>query len=172
MHRQTYELMQDQVRAIYRALTGGDLPALDSSLAPLPSGVNTHEIVWARFAELDACSRAVPAVAECVPPFAFSPPIDVIERGQEILVDVAVPGATRGDVLVEVTGNVLTISGTRTGEKAANGLLYRHAEIPRGPFRRVVLLPHMVSGQPRIEANEGVIRIHLAPLPIGSAAKA
>lgn len=171
MHRNTYELMLDQIRAIYRAITGSDVPEGEVTL---PAGAHAAkpDDVARRFAELEAMARTIPAVAERVPPFAFSPPLDVIDAENELLIEAAVPGIERSDVNVDLSGDVLVLSGMRVGEKAANGRVFRHAEIPRGPFRRVVLLPYPVMGEPRAEVERGLIRIHIAKLPKGSAARA
>ena len=171
MHRSTYELMREQVRAIHRALTGSDLPEGDGHT---PSGLpaSTPEIVARRFTDLEAIARTLSVVAERVPPFAFSPPIDVIDEENELLIEAAIPGVDKSDVTVDLSGDVLVIAGVRVGERASNGRAFRHAEIPRGPFRRVVLLPYPVMGEPRAEVERGMIRIHLAKLPKSSAAKA
>lgn len=171
MHRQMYELMQDQVRAIYRVLTGGDLPEIQSPSGAPPAAEQLEQLSR-RFTELEAYARLIPAVARRVPPFAFSPPVDVIDGDQELMVELAVPGVSRDDVQVELSGEVLLVSGNRAGEKAANGRVFRHAEIPRGPFRRVLLLPPTVSGAPRFDVQDGIIRIHLSKPPMGSVAQA
>jgi HSP20 family molecular chaperone IbpA len=164
MQRETYELMHDQVRAIYRALTGADLPELERT-SPLPLGVHPDELLAHRFAELEAWTRTVPAVAARVPPFAFSPPVDVIEWNGELLIEIAVPSVSKSDVVAEIAGRMLIITGSRSGERAANGRVYRHAEIPRGPFRRAILLPLDVTGQPRVEVDNGIVRIHVTKPP-------
>jgi HSP20 family protein len=163
--------MHDQVRAIYRALTGGDLPELRAQEGAQPAAAHL-EIIAQRFAELESIARRIPQVAERVPPFAFSPPLDVIEGDKELLIELAVPGVAKEDVHVDLNNDVLIVAGTRAGEKAANGRVFRHAEIPRGPFRRVLLLPQQVSGPPRVDVENGIIRIHLAKLPMGSVAQA
>jgi HSP20 family molecular chaperone IbpA len=106
----------------------------------------------------------MPLVAERVPPFAFAPPVDVIEHDGELLVERALPSVSREEVAVELTDRMLVINGKRAGEKAANGRVYRHAEIPRGPFRRVILLPpelEATAGPPRVDVENGIVRIRL-----------
>jgi HSP20 family molecular chaperone IbpA len=164
MQRPTFELMTDQVRAIYRALTGQDLPLPETPRVPLPPG-DADEAVWTRFAELDAWARVLPPVNARVPPFAFSPPIDVLVHDNEVLVEVALPGVARESVQVDLKEDVLTVSGVRAGEKASNGNVYHHAEIARGPFRRGVVLPRAFAGPPRVEVRDGMIRIYLATPP-------
>ncbi|HZS39405.1 MAG TPA: Hsp20/alpha crystallin family protein [Polyangia bacterium] len=171
MHRQTFELMHDQVRAIFRAATGAELPTVERR-GNAPAGADLAEVVARRFAELESVARFVPGLAERLPPFAFAPLADVIESDKEFLVEIALPGVARDDVHVELRDAMLEVSGVRRGP-STDGHGYRHAEIPRGPFRRSLLLPpEAASGAPRIDVENGVVRIHLAKLPMQSVAKA
>src|SRR5262245_52218341 len=164
MHRLTYELMRDHVRTIFSAVTGGELPQnLESrgSFA-LPSGPEAVELLARRFAELDAYARLVPGVAEILPPFGFTPQLDVIDRDRELIVELAVPGVSRDDVNVELQGGLLVISGVRAAE-TTNPHVIRHAEIPCGPFRRVVILPNDVTSEAKeIRVKNGIVQVHLA----------
>ncbi len=171
MHRQTYELMHEQVRAIFRAATGSDVPVLEPRASP-PPGVDLADVVARRFAELEALTRLVPELAARLPPFAFSPLCDVLEGDAEITIELAVPGVQRDDVRVELRDGLLEVSGVRRGARA-NGRGYRHAEIPRGPFRRVILLPpEAASGAPRVDVADGVVRVHVAKLSMTMQAQA
>ena len=166
----TIELMLDQVRAIYRALAGADLP--EPSTTVPPGETPPAEEVLHGFANLEALARNMPSVIERVPPFSFSPPLDAFNDDHEILIELAVPGVERKDFKVERTGELVIISGFRRGERAANGRSYFHAEIPRGPFHRVVRLPYSMLGEPRIEVNQGLIEIHFPKTPAHKPAKA
>jgi HSP20 family molecular chaperone IbpA len=157
MHPSTLSLMYEHVRAIYHALTGSDLPEPDEAQAQDV----TPEETARRFAELEAMARTIPTVAERVAPFSFMPPIDIYEEGRDLLIEVAVSGVERGDVTVERTRGAIVVSGVRRGERASNGRACLHAEIPRGPFHRVVPLPHRTSGEPRVEVKAGVVTIQL-----------
>src|SRR4051812_19584212 len=120
MQSSTVDLMRDQVRAIFRALTGTELPAVETKHAPSETPISAEEVAR-RFADLEALARSPPAVTERVPPFSFSPPIDVFEDDRGLLVEVAVPGADKDDVKVELDGERLNISGVRSGERLSNG---------------------------------------------------
>src|SRR6185369_16383256 len=98
MQRQTYDLMIDHVRSIYRATTGGELP--EHPGAELSSVSTVDETLLRRFAELDALAHFVPQIAERVPPLGFSPPIEVIERGNEVVIQAATPGVRKEDLSV------------------------------------------------------------------------
>jgi HSP20 family protein len=157
MHRQTFDLMEDQLRAIYRAVTGQDAPTATTS-PDAPAAASPEELAR-RFTDLEAMARTIPAVAERVPPFAFAPPVDVVDEEADLLIETAIPGLDRADLECEVRGDTVILSGVRRGERAANGRTYLHAEIPRGPFRRVVRLPYAVSAEPRIEIERGLVHV-------------
>jgi HSP20 family molecular chaperone IbpA len=162
-----FEMMHDHVRAIHRAVTGADPPdAAPGEGAPAPAADEVSQ----RFAELEALARSIAPIAERVPPFSFSPPLDVIETARELIVELGVPGVERADVEAEVSGHTLVISGARSTTQPPEGRIYLHAELPRGPFRREVRLPEPAGGAPRLEVEHGIVRVRLArsaktPLP-------
>jgi len=158
MQTEIIETMRTQVRAIHRALTGDELPELEHE----PEGTrDSDEDVVRRFLELEAITRSLPAVAERVPPFSFNPRLDVIAGEAEVILELALPGVAREDIVIEQVPGGLVVSGIRRDEHAAEGRTF-HAEIPRGPFRREIPLPFTVEHEPRIELDRGVLRIHLA----------
>jgi HSP20 family molecular chaperone IbpA len=166
MNPATLELMHDQVCAIYRALTGTDLIVPEAPPAPEGEARVEDEELNRRFADLEALARRIPSVGERVPPFSFTPPIDVLQEPEALLIEVALPGVERGDVSVERRDGALEVTGVRRGERAANGRTYAHAEIPRGPFRRVIPLPEGVgSGAPEVKVAHGMVSIRLAKAP-------
>jgi len=173
MHASTFELMRDHVRAIYRALTGGDLPeGLGGERTETAETAPSPEEVSSRFMQLDALARTLPQVAERVPPFSFAPPLDAYGNDREIVVEVGVPGIEPGDVSVTLHAGTLVVEGSRDIEGLVNGQTYYRAEIPRGPFRRVLTLPQRTLGEPRVEVERGLIRVRLARPPKVAAARA
>jgi len=166
MHRTTLELMRTHVREIHQALTGKDLPE-ENAPAAAPSEEISPDGVMRLFADLESAARTLPDVSERIPPFSFAPPIDLLENEKELVAEVAVPGVEKEDVEVEAKGDTLTINGVRTGTEQ-NGYRFRHAEIARGPFHRVVRLPQPVTGEPRVQVQAGVIRVQLTKAPAGA----
>lgn len=163
MQPQIIQSMHDQVRAIYRALTGEDLA---ESEAGTEETDETDEDITRRFAELEALARGLPSVMERVPPFTFTPPVDIVAAGGTVIVELALPGVDRENLTTELRPSALVIGGIRR-DHADRGDVF-HAEIPRGPFLRTIPLPFPVEGEPRIELDRGVLRIHL-PLAITTA---
>jgi HSP20 family molecular chaperone IbpA len=150
--------MHDYVRAIHRGVAGGDPPEPSTAVE---HGPPSFEEVSRRFVELEAIARSRPHIAERVPPFSFAPPLDLIGSERELVVELGVPGVERGDVDVELQGDELTIAGARLPGNTLEGRVYFHAEIPRGPFRRTLRLPEPSSGAPRVEIENGIVRIRL-----------
>jgi HSP20 family molecular chaperone IbpA len=165
--RASLELMRDHVRAIHRSVTGSDPPEAtptDARIAP------SFDEVARRFAELETLARAIPTVAERIPPFSFAPPLDMIGTERELVLEIGLPGVGKHDFDVHLDGDELMVSGARPEAPTTEGRVYFHAEMARGPFRRVVPLPVSTTGVPRIEVEQGIVRIKLAraartPLP-------
>jgi HSP20 family protein len=162
------ELMVDHVRAIHRAVTGSDPPAATATATP--EGARGFPELVNQFAELEALARALPEIAERVPPFSFAPPLDVIGTERETIVELALPGVAREDIDVTLDGDRLIVAGARLELPPAEGRVYLHAELPRGPFRREIQLPTPVTGRPRVEVDNGIVRVRAArpsrsPLP-------
>jgi HSP20 family molecular chaperone IbpA len=165
MHRATIELMHEQVRTIYRALTGAELNEKESeATAEGAEAPPADSEIERRFAELEGLVRQNPVLGERVPPFSFTPLADIIDTGQDLLVEIAAPGVEVGDVEVQVTDHALSVSGVRRGERASTDRAYVHAEIPRGPFRRALPLPCSVEPQPDVQVQAGLLRIRLHKL--------
>lgn len=162
MRSELIESMRDQVRAIHRIVTGADVPEphpADTALeAPL-------EDVIRSFAELEALTRAIPALAERIPPFSFTPPLDALQEGGDLLVEVAVPGVGLEHVTVECVERTLVISGIRRGHDGGEAVRYSHGEIPRGPFFRTFHVPFPTVGEPMVDLDRGLLRVRLKSSP-------
>ena len=165
MQQELIDLMHKQVRTIYRAVTGADIPEAPVDLAPeMPL-----EEVTRRFVELETLARADPWVADRIPPFSFTPRLDVTANGEEIVVELAVPGVDRDDVSVGTTDELIMISGFRRDHAGLERLTFAHAEIPRGPFYREVRLPWPAQAEPDVDLDRGLLRIRLRKSPTDSA---
>src|SRR5882724_1923524 len=126
MHPELIASMRDQVCTIYRAVTGTDMPTVEAADGePEPA----LEEVTRSFAELEAMARTNLALSERVPPFSFTPRLDVFLDGEDLLIEAAVPGVDRKDVTVECAEGTIVISGIRRGHRGSNGRAYS-GEIP------------------------------------------
>jgi HSP20 family molecular chaperone IbpA len=161
MHPELIEIMRDQACSIYRAVTGTDMPAVQAAdCEPQPS----LEEVTRSFAELEAMARTSPALSERVPPFSFTPSLDVFLDGEDLLIEAVVPGVDRGDVTVECAAGTIVISGIRRGHQASNERTYS-GEIPYGPFYRALRVPFPTSGEAAVDLDRGLLRVRLKGSP-------
>ncbi len=101
---------------------------------------------------------------------SFSPLLDLSETDSNYVVKVDLPGIQASDLRVQVSDNVLTISGERKYEKAddkqENGKKHggtpHYVERYHGTFSRSVMLPTVVK-QDQIDAQyrDGVLTVTL-----------
>jgi HSP20 family molecular chaperone IbpA len=163
MQPQLIESMRARVCTIYRALTGHDVPEFEMTRSPETAAPETlpEEELTRSFAELEALVRTAPALAEKVPPFSFTPALDVIGGDSEWVIEVAVPGIERADITVECSNDTLIVSGIRRPAPESGSRNYSHTEIPYGPFYRDVHLPFPVRDAPAVELDEGLLRVRV-----------
>jgi HSP20 family protein len=156
MRPELIAVMRDQVRTIHRAVTGADAVLAEPSNGEWDAPV---EEVTRRFAELETLVRGDPFASELVPPFSFTPPLDVFSNGEHIVVELAVPGVERADLIVEMMDEWVVVSGLR--RTPSSPCLFSHAEIPRGPFFRAFRVPVAVQPDPDFDLERGLLRIRL-----------
>ncbi len=93
---------------------------------------------------------------------SLTPPIDVHETGDEIVVTAALPGIKAEDVEITMTGQTLTLKGEfkADDEIAKDQYLYRERRF--GSFSRTLQLPVRVQGD-RAEAafTDGVLTLSI-----------
>lgn len=91
------------------------------------------------------------------------PAVNIWTNDEEgVIVKAELPGVEAGNINISVTGDTLTISGTRQREKGPAEEQYHRQEQNYGDFNRVVQLPYTVNNQ-EVEAyvNKGILSIHL-----------
>jgi HSP20 family protein len=84
-------------------------------------------------------SSASPAGAqrrENVSARVWSPPADVYEDENVILLRVDLPGVRQNDIKIDLAGDSLTLSGARPAPEVSEGENYVRLERRYGPFRR------------------------------------
>jgi HSP20 family protein len=91
----------------------------------------------------------------------WSPPVDIFETAESIVIRVEVPGIEQQALDVEFKDNSLIVQGDRTFEDVA-GRDYHRMERAYGTFRRVFTLPTVVrQEQVRAVLKHGVLEITL-----------
>ena len=89
--------------------------------------------------------------------------VDVIENTEEVLVVADVPGLQPSDLHVSLTGNMLTIEGSKTNSPVAEGSTKHVSERVSGKLNRSIPLPVPVeSEQVAAEIRDGVLYVKLA----------
>jgi HSP20 family protein len=93
---------------------------------------------------------------------AFVPPVDIVERGGDLVLLADLPGVALGDIDVAVENRTLTLSGERKeGGEATEGTVYRN-ERPYGRFTRTFALPATIDvARISAEHRNGVLRVVL-----------
>ena len=96
-------------------------------------------------------------LSEC----GWAPALDVYQGEGEIVVLVEVPGVDRDDLELTVSGEYLTVSGSKSrgGEE---GELFRRMERNTGSFERSVRIPNVVdASRASASLQDGVLRVLL-----------
>jgi HSP20 family protein len=93
---------------------------------------------------------------------AWSPPVDILERENEIVLKADLPGLSQNEIEIKVEENTLTIQGERKLVKDTSGENYIQIERPYGTFRRTFNIPKTIE-QEGIKASykDGVLRVVL-----------
>jgi HSP20 family protein len=95
----------------------------------------------------------------------WTPPIEIDQRGEELIVCVDLPGISASDLHVDITDDMLTISGERRDEREETAAGYRPSERRYGRFSRSVELPEGISPDDiRASFQNGVLEVAM-PAP-------
>ena len=92
----------------------------------------------------------------------WAPVIDVIEKEDQFLLKVELPGVKEEDINISISGNILSVEGEKKTETEIKKKDYYYSESSYGSFARSVTIPSTVDVA-RIEANcdTGVLLITL-----------
>ena len=90
------------------------------------------------------------------------PPLDMVDRKNELLLRADLPGLDRKDIQLSVDNGVLTLQGSRQQEKEDESDDFYAMERWAGAFSRSIALPQGVDPD-HIEASfkNGVLEIHI-----------
>lgn len=102
---------------------------------------------------------------------AWTPPMDITETDDKVLIRSEIPGVDPKDISVTVSGGMLTVKGEKKESTEKKGENYYHSERRFGSFQRVVELPASVDPE-KVSADygDGVLKVTLVK-KAGSAAK-
>lgn len=89
----------------------------------------------------------------------FTPPLDIVRHPEGLTITVELPGMAREDVQVELTGNVLTITGDRATGLDDKRSCFCRRERPCGPFTRSLALPTSDHKELSAALRDGVLTV-------------
>ena len=91
---------------------------------------------------------------------SFTPQIELLQRGNEVVVRADLPGVRPEDVQVEVEQGLLVIAGERRNEFEDQREGYYRTERRYGSFQRAIPLPEGVNeDEIRATINQGVLEV-------------
>lgn len=92
----------------------------------------------------------------------WRPAINILETAEQVLVTADLPGISPTDVDVSLTGNMLTIKGSRAADEVPEGSQLHLSQRPVGTFEVAVPMPVVVDAQ-QVSASmkEGVLHVEL-----------
>jgi HSP20 family protein len=96
---------------------------------------------------------------------AFSlraPAVDLYEGDEEVVIKAEVPGMDKGDLKVDMTDSMLTISGEKKKEEDIKEEAYTYSERSYGSFSRSLHLPCAVkSDKAKATFTNGILEVKL-----------
>jgi HSP20 family protein len=92
----------------------------------------------------------------------WSPPVDILERGNEIILKIDLPEVKQEEIDIRVEENTLIIQGERKFIKEPADATYVQIERPYGTFRRTFTIPRKIDqGGIKASYKDGVLRVVL-----------
>lgn len=97
----------------------------------------------------------------------WSPPMDIYETPDEIIIRAEIAGVSKEDLEVEINTKAVRIYGRRCEMPRQDNATYRLAEIQYGAFERILFLPSPIDTE-IVSASylNGFLQIRLARLPM------
>ena len=99
---------------------------------------------------------------EEVIPGTWSPPVDIVERQDEVVIKIDLPDVNQNEIDIRVEEGKLIVQGERKFVKEPGEEKYIQVERPYGTFRRTFNIPKTIE-QEGIKASykDGVLRVVL-----------
>ncbi len=132
------------------------------TLAPRTS--REHLPTWPALREEmeDLVSRFLGNGEEAWPAGRMMPAVDLSETANALEARVDLPGVKPKEIDIQVSGNLLTISGEKKEEKEEKGKTFHRVERHSGSFSRTMTLPCAVNeDEVAAEYRDGVLTITL-----------
>jgi len=100
---------------------------------------------------------------EEVPRGVWSPPVDILEKENEVILKIDLPEVNQNEIDIKVEESTLIIQGERKFVKETSDTNYLQIERPYGTFQRTFAIPRGID-QEKIKAayKDGVLRVVLS----------
>jgi HSP20 family protein len=96
----------------------------------------------------------------------WSPPVDILERGNEVVLKIDLPEVSQNEIDIRVEENTLIIQGERRFTKDTPDENYIQIERPYGTFRRTFSIPRTIDHEGiKASYKDGVLRVILPRRP-------
>jgi HSP20 family protein len=93
---------------------------------------------------------------------AWTPPVDIYETEDALVLTAMLPGVSKDDISIEVHNNTLLLRGERKPAGAVADERYYRRECVYGPFQRSFVLPATVDqGKVQATYHDGILELHL-----------
>ncbi|MCP2604951.1 Hsp20/alpha crystallin family protein [Candidatus Aminicenantes bacterium AH-873-B07] len=94
----------------------------------------------------------------------WTPPVDICEKDEEIIVKIELPGVEKRDIKISITGNKLEIKGRKREPRISN-IRFLRLEREYGKFHRILILPQEVNpDKTQAYLEDGILIIKLNKL--------
>lgn len=99
-------------------------------------------------------------------PSPWLPPCDIYETGDRYVLKAEAPGVELGDIVLEVSGNVVSFAGERKRERDVGAENYHMVERSSGRFMRSFTLPDSVEEEDvAASLKDGVLTVTMKKKP-------
>jgi len=89
------------------------------------------------------------------------PPLNILRKGDDIVVIAEVPGIGKSDLQVQVKGNTIRIAGGKTVEYGDTAAVHRRERLA-GRFDRAITVPvELDADQVKAECRDGILALYL-----------
>jgi len=99
----------------------------------------------------------------------FSPSVDIFEEGNDVVVKAEIPGMSKDEIDVNITDDVITISGEKKSEEKIEKKDFFRLERSHGSFSRSLTLPvEIQTDNAKAAFKDGILEVRI---PKSEAAK-
>jgi HSP20 family protein len=92
----------------------------------------------------------------------FSPSVDIFEEGNDVVVKAEMPGMNKDEIDINISDDVITISGEKKSEEKIEKKDYFRLERSHGSFSRSLTLPAEIqTDQAKAVFKDGVLEVRI-----------